>query len=122
MRETIARAMEMISTMFPLQSAVIEDGGEDYYVGVVENDEHEPTASFRLIVDTLSQDEQICVTEIQVGAIGKYCGTVEAGEMTNQPSMKSVVPIQITRIGADGSSAWGIVGDYEVAIDTRTLR
>ena len=114
---TIDEAVELLKRTFPSMAVVIADGEYDYLVGTVEDSEETIFASFHLSLDSSGK----IVTEIRISDGQKYCGFGVPSKQSK--SLNHVVPIQITSREENGR-VWGMVGDYEVCINsamTKTL-
>lgn len=108
---TIDEAVQALERTFPNLSVAVADGDVNYLVGTIEDSEESIVASFQLLLDSSGQ----AVTEMRIAAGQTYCGHGEPAPPSK--TVSQVVQIQITRRDATGS-VWGMVGDYEVCINS----
>lgn len=108
---TIDEAVQALERTFPNLSVAIADGDVDYHVGTIEDTEESIVASFQLLLDASGKT----VTGIRIAEAQTYCGHGEPASPSK--TVSQVVQIQITRRDATGN-AWGMVGDYEVCINS----
>jgi len=130
-------AVELIGRIYPESTATVEDGCDEYVVGVAEDHSGNGVASFcRLFRPRSSIRETPVVSEIQISAVGQFCGTFDAfcvylrsqapakkSEIPQTDICNSLVPLAIMRIDSgDSALIWGCVGDYEVCIPSSLCR
>jgi len=130
-------AVELIRRMYPLSTATVEDGCDEHVVGAVEDLGGNSLASFRLMYHPRSSVREIpIINEIQIGAVGQFCDSVDefrefekSHETTKQPGIsqadgsRAFVPLSITRFDSGAPVLiWGYVEDYEVCIPSEMCR
>ena len=114
MELSIDEVVDLLKRSFPDMLVLIADGGNDYLVGTVEDAEETIFASFSLTLDSSGNR----VTEISLGKGERYCGS---GVQSNaSKTSRFFVPFSITRREMNGE-VWGMVGDYEVCVNSETI-
>ncbi|MCY2991742.1 MAG: hypothetical protein NTY19_28290 [Planctomycetota bacterium] len=139
-------AEALVGQMFPGCEAYVADGNEEHESGVVTSPRGVTIASFRLLYrEPWHADTTPHVSEIRVGDVGQFCGTMEElgayeksrsslvsspatpddRSLTNpdvQAGSARIMPVsmQVDRVETvledNLAQVWGHVGDYEVAM------
>lgn len=115
-------ALNHIANQFPGCETSVEDGGDGYDVGVVENQDGAIEASFRLTFE-LNPEDSHSIEQIDIAEPGKFCGIVTAGESKRDPTetgnRRSQAFARLT-ITSQSEKQFqrirGLVGDYEVSV------